>query len=156
MVRIYSDIRALSLSRTTAAEFATVEPMSLYTGIVDSLGSIIAFSETIFEYARKTAGANEDKRKLLLEITAINTMLKDLEAKAKARKLKNIQELKKSDGPLQLYKSALEDAEKKLRTDNRFKKVTNRFVWYFRQGEFDDIIQRINRSHVTFNTLLNM
>jgi len=134
-----------------------VEPLGLYTGIVASLGSIIAFSETVFEYARKTAGAKEEKRKLLLEITAMTTMLKDLNGKAKARQLKNTQDLMKSDGPLQLYKSALEDAEKKLRPhDKRFIKVTQRFVWYFQQGEFDDIIQRIVRSHAAFNTLLNV
>jgi hypothetical protein len=132
------------------------EAVGLYTGIVASLGSIIAFSDTVFEYARKVAGAKEDKRKLLLEITAMTTMLKDLEEKAKARKLKNIQDLMRSDGPLQLYKSALEDAEKKLRPDNRFIKVTQRFVWYFQRGEFDDIIGRIVRSHATFNTLLNV
>jgi hypothetical protein len=132
------------------------EPLSLYTGIVASLGSIIAFSETVFEYARKLAGAKEDKRKLLLEITAMTTVLKDLEEIAKARKLKNTQDLMRSDGPLQLYKSALEDAEKKLRPDNRFIKVTERFVWYFQRGEFDDIIGRIDRSHAIFNTLLNV
>jgi hypothetical protein len=132
------------------------EAVGLYTGIVASLGSIIAFSDTVFEYARKVAGAKEDKRKLLLEITAMTTMLKDLEEKAKARNLKNIQDLMRSDGPLQLYKSALEDAEKKLRPDNRFIKVTQRFVWYFQRGEFDDIIGRIVRSHATFNTLLNV
>jgi hypothetical protein len=132
------------------------EAVGLYTGIVASLGSIIAFSDTVFEYARKVAGAKEDKRKLLLEITAMTTMLKDLEEKAKARKLKNTQDLMRSDGPLQLYKSALEDAEKKLRPDNRFIKVTQRFVWYFQRGEFDDIIGRIVRSHATFNTLLNV
>jgi hypothetical protein len=132
------------------------EAVGLYTGIVASLGSIIAFSDTVFEYARKVAGAKEDKRKLLLEITAMTTMLKDLEEKAKARKLKNTQDLMRSDGPLQLYKSALEDAEMKLRPDNRFIKVTQRFVWYFQRGEFDDIIGRIVRSHATFNTLLNV
>jgi hypothetical protein len=133
-----------------------VEPLALYTGIVASLGTIIALSETVFEYARKTAGAKEEQRKLLLEITAMSTLLKDLEEKAKARKLKNIQDVMKSDGPLQLYKSALEDAEKKLRPDNRFIKVTQRFLWYFQRGEFDDIMQRIVRSHATFNTLLNV
>jgi len=132
------------------------EALSLYTGIVASLGSIIAFSETVFEYARKLAGAKEDKRKLLLEITAMTTVLKDLEEIAKARKLKNTQDLMRSDGPLQLYKSALEDAERKLRPDNRFIKVTERFVWYFQRGEFDDIIGRIDRSHAIFNTLLNV
>ena len=132
------------------------EAVGLYTGIVASLGTIIAISETVYEYARKLAGAKEEKRRLLMEITAMTTMLKDLEEKAKARKLKNTQDLMKSDGPLQLYKSALEDAEKKLRPDKRFIKVTQRFVWYFLKGEFDDIIGRIVGSHATFNTLLNV
>jgi hypothetical protein len=134
------------------------DPIILYTGFITSLGSIIAFSETIFEYARKTAGANAEKKTLLLEITAMSTMLKDLEAKAKARKLKNTVDLiQKSHGPLEQYKAALEDAEKKLRpSSNRFIKVTQRFVWYFQQGEFGDIIQRIIRSNEAFNTLLKL
>jgi hypothetical protein len=134
------------------------DPISLYAGIIASLGSIIAFSETVFEYTRKTAGANAEKKALLLEITAMNTMLKDLEAKAKAHKLKNtVDFIQKSHGPLELYKSALEDAEKKLRpSSKRFIKVTQRLIWYFQQGEFDDIIQRIIRSNEAFNTLLNL
>jgi dTDP-4-amino-4,6-dideoxygalactose transaminase len=134
------------------------DPMGLYAGIVASLGSIIAFSETVFEYARKTAGANAEKTKLLLETTAMNTMLKDLEAKAKARKLKNTVDLiQKSQVPLELFKSALEEAEKKLRpSSNRFIKVTQRFIWDFQQGEFADIIQRIVRSNEAFSTLLKL
>jgi hypothetical protein len=134
------------------------EAVGLYVGIVASIGSLIQFSETVFEYIRKTTGANEEKKALLLEISATNILLRELERKAKAPEWeKTLKSLQKPDGPLELYRSALKSAEEKLEpSKNPFAKVTGRFVWYFQKGEFTEILAKIGRSKAIFDTIVNL
>ena len=134
------------------------EALGLYVGIVASIGSIIQFSEIVLGYVRNTAGANEEKKALLLEISATNILLKELEGKAKAPEWKKtLESMQKLDGPLEIYRSALKSAEEKLQpSKNPFAKVTKRLVWHFQKGEFADILSKINRSRSDFNTLLNL
>jgi hypothetical protein len=138
--------------------FIMAEAVGLYTGIMASIGTLIQLSEIILEYLGKTAGANQEKKELLLEISACQVLLKELERKAKAPEWKNtLESMDKPDGPLQMYRSALKVAEDKLQpSKNPFIKVTNRFVWYFQQGEFAEILSKINRSKSAFDTVLNL
>lgn len=88
-----------------------LEAAGLYLGIVSSIGSIIQFSETLLEYIRKTVGANEEKKALLLEISDTNVLLKQLEGKAKAPEWKKTNEsMQKVDGLLKSYRSTLNSA----------------------------------------------
>ena len=134
------------------------EALGLYVGIVASIGSVIQLSEIVLEYLRNTAGANEEKKALLLEIYATNILLKELEAKAKAPEWKNtLESMQKPDGSLEMYRSALKAAEEKLQpAKNPFVKVTKRLVWHFQKGEFAEILAKIARSKSTFDTLLNL
>jgi hypothetical protein len=134
------------------------DPLGLYVGIVASIGTLIQLSETVFEYIRKTSGANEEKKALLLEISATNILLRELERKAKAPEWeKTLKSLQKPDGPLELYRSALKSAEEKLEpSKNPFAKVTERFVWYFQKGEFTEILAKIGRSKAIFDTIFNL
>ncbi len=135
-----------------------VEVVGLYVGIVAGIGSLIQLSETVLSYIRKTAGANEEKKALLLEISATNILLRELERKAKAPEWeKTLESLQKPDGPLEMYRSALKSAEEKLEpSKNPFAKVTKRFVWYFQKGEFTEILAKIGRSKATFDTMFNL
>ena len=134
------------------------EAVGPYVRIAASIGSLIQFSETIFEYIRKTTGANDEKKALLLEISATNILLKELERKVKAPEWeKTLESLQKPDGPLELYRSALKSAEEKLEASkHRFTRVTQRFVWYFQKDEFTEILAKIGRSKSTFDTILNL
>jgi len=135
-----------------------VEVVGLYVGIVAGIGSLIQLSETVLSYVRKTAGANEEKKALLLEISATNILLRELQRKAKAPEWeKTLESLQKPDGPLEVYRSALKSAEEKLEpSKNPFAKVTERFVWYFQKGEFTEILAKIGRSKATFDTIFNL
>jgi hypothetical protein len=134
------------------------DPVGLYVGIVASIGTLIQLSETVFEYIRKTSGANEEKKALLLEISATNILLRELERKAKAPEWeKTLKSLEEPDGPLELYRSALKSAEEKLKpSKNPFAKVTERFVWYFQKGEFTEILANIGRIKAIFDTRFNL
>lgn len=134
------------------------EAVGVYVGIVASIGTLIQLSETVFEYIRKTSCANEEQKALLLEISATNILLRELERKAKAPEWeKTLKSLQKPDGPLELYRSALKSAEEKLEPSKYpFAKVTERFVWYFQKGEFNEILAKIGRSKANFDTILNV
>jgi hypothetical protein len=125
---------------------------------VASIWTLIQLSETVLEYLRKTAGANKEKKILLLEISAGQVLLKELERKASAPEWKNmLKTMEKSEEPLKMYCSALKAAEDKLQpSKNPFIKVTKRFVSYFQQGEFADILTKISRSQSVLNVWLNL
>jgi hypothetical protein len=127
---------------------------------IAAIGTIIQLSEIVFEYIRKTAGASDQKKALLLEISASICLLKELKSRAESHipEWANTLELmRKPDGPLKDYESALNELQEKLRpSNNPFGKVSGRFVWYFRKGEMDDILSKISRSKSNFNTLLTL
>jgi hypothetical protein len=134
------------------------EAVGLYMGLVASIGAVIEYSQVVLEYIRNTAGANEEKKALLLEITSTNIFLEDLKRKAKASELKNtLESMEKPDGPLEMYRSALKMAEEKLEPGKYpFVRLTKRLAWHFQKGEFVEILDKIKRSKSAFDTLLNL
>lgn len=134
------------------------EAVGLYTGIVASIGTILQLSKEVAEYIRNTVGANEQRRELLRDITAVDALLRELERKAKLPEWKNtLKSIQGSDSPLALLESALVELQKKLqRPDNRFKRVTKRLVWHFQKEEYEEILSKIERSKSTLSILLNL
>jgi hypothetical protein len=131
------------------------EAVGLYVGIVTSIGSLIKSSELVLGYIRNTAGANEERKDLLREISATKDLLKDLEEKTKAPEWKKTHEsTQKLGGHLELYRSALKSAEEKLQPSKNL--FVKRLVWHFQKGEFAEILSKIVRSKLDFNTLLNL
>jgi predicted transcriptional regulator len=79
------------------------EAVGLYTGIVASVATLLQLSKAVAEYIRNTVGANEQRRELLRDITAVDALLKELERKAKLPEWKNTLEMIQSRGsPLAL------------------------------------------------------
>lgn len=137
-----------------AAELA-----GLYLGIVGSIGAIVTMSNTTYNYIRTTIGANDEKKTLLLEIAATTALLEELERRLQATpEWKNtFKAMKERDGPLEMYRSALEKVDAKLEhSKNRFVRVTGRFVWYFHKDEFTEILATIGRSKTDFHTILQL
>jgi hypothetical protein len=134
------------------------EAVGLYTGIVASVGTILQLSKEVAEYIRNTVGANEQRRELLRDITAVDALLRELERKAKLPEWKNtLKSIQGPDSPLALLESALLELQKKLqRPDNRFKRVTKQLVWHFQKEEYEEILSKIERSKSTLSILLNL
>ncbi len=109
------------------------EVLGLYVGIIASIGLVFQFSEIVLGYLHNTAGANEEKKALILEISATEILLKELEGKAKAPEWKHVLELMQTPGGLlEMYRSALKGAEEKLQpAKNPLVKVTKRLGWHF-------------------------
>jgi DNA-binding transcriptional regulator YdaS (Cro superfamily) len=138
--------------------FSMADGVSLVVGIASAFVTLIQLSETVLEYARKTARANDEKKALLTEIASANVLLNELKGKAGAPEWKKtFESMRRADGPLEMYKSALEAAAEKLQpSKNPFVKVTKRLVWYFKRGEFVEILSKISWSKSEFDTLLNL
>jgi hypothetical protein len=134
------------------------EAVGLYTGIVASVATLLQLSKAVAEYIRNTVGANEQRRELLRDITAVDALLKELERKAKLPEWKNtLKTIQIPDSPLELLESALLELQKKLQQpDNRFKRVTKRLVWHFQKEEYEEILSKIERSKATLSILLNL
>jgi hypothetical protein len=114
--------------------------------VVGLIGGVLDIAEVVYEYARNTIGANKEKEDVLSEIEATNHLLKALQAKAKAPQWNNTHSsTNESDGPLQRYRSALEEAEAKLRpAETALGKAAKRAVWHFQKGEFAEILSKIS------------
>jgi hypothetical protein len=132
--------------------------VSLVVGIGSAFVVLMQLSESVLEYIRKTAGANDEKIALMTEIASTTILLNELKGRAEAPEWKRtFNSMQRTEGPLETYKSALEAAAEKLQpSKNPFVKVTKRMVWYFKRGEFAEILSKINRSKSAFDTLLNL
>ena len=134
------------------------EPLSLYVGIVASIGGIIRLSETVVEYLRNTARATEEKEKLLTEIVATSALLEKLREKAGSPEWKHTREsMEAADGSLKRLESALRALEAKAQPEkNRFRKVTKRLIWHFDKGEYAEILSKIESSKSNFMIALGL
>jgi hypothetical protein len=128
------------------------EAAGLYVGLVASISTIIQLSGIVAEYLRNTAGATEQKRKLLKEIVSTTAILDELKWKAQSPEWVNTLEvIQQPKGPLQLFKSALQILENKAKpSNNRFMKVTKRFIFHFEKGEYEEILAKIERGKSNF------
>jgi len=134
------------------------EVAGLYVGLVASIGTLIQLSGIVVEYLRNTAGAPEQKRKLLNEIVSTTAILDDLQRKAQSPEWSNTLDLlQQPKGPLELFKSALQTLENKAKpSNNRFMKVTKRFIFHFEKGEYEEILAKIERSKSNFMIVLGL
>jgi hypothetical protein len=134
------------------------EALSLYVGIVSSIGTIIALSETVVGYLRNTVHATEEKKKLVADIVATSALLKRLQDKANSPEWKHTREsMEAADGPLKRLESALKLVEAKAQpAKNRFSKVTKRLIWHFDKGEYAEILSKIRSSKLDFMTALGL
>lgn len=133
------------------------DPLSLYGGIVASIATLIQMSETVRKYIITTAGVNEEKEALLREINSAKELLQKLETKASAPEWKNtLESMQEPKGYLESYRSALQEVVEKLKpSTTRVGKVTSTLTWYFKKGEFADILSKVHRSRENFEILLD-
>jgi hypothetical protein len=107
---------------------------------------------------RNTIGANKEKDELLSEIEATNSLLKELQAKAKALHWKNtLSSMERPDGSLHRYRVALEALQAKLvPATTSMGKAAKRAVWHFQREEIEEIISKISRCKDDIRILLNL
>jgi hypothetical protein len=135
-----------------------MDPVSLYVGFVASVGTLIQLSEIVVEYLRNTAGAKEEKKKLITEIVSTRALLDELREKAKPPTWnKTVEMMEQPDGPLEILESALKKLETKAQpSNNRFVKVTSRFIFHFEKGEYEEILREIGTSKANFMMVLGL
>jgi hypothetical protein len=148
----------VSLTAHPLCQTIIMDVISAASAVVGFIAGVLDIAETVYGFARNTIGAHKEKEDLLSEIKATNNLLKALQAKANAPQWKTtLASMNKSDGPLQCYRSALEEAEAKLRpAETSLGKAAKRAVWHFQKGEFVEILSKISRSKADFATSLNL
>jgi hypothetical protein len=135
-----------------------MDPVSFYVGFVASVGTLIQLSEIVVEYLRNTAGAKEEKKKLITEIVSTRALLDELRGKAKPPTWNNtVEMMERPDGPLQVLESVLKKLEAKAKpSNNRFVKVTSRFIFHFEKGEYEEVLREIGTSKANFMMVLGL
>jgi hypothetical protein len=135
-----------------------MDPVSLYVGFVASIGTLIQLSEIVVEYLRNTAGAKEEKKKLIMEIVSTRALLNELRGRAKEPDWNNtVTLMERPDGPLKVLELALKNLEAIARpSNNRFAKVTSRFIFHFEKGEYEVMLSKIQRSKSDFMMALGL
>jgi hypothetical protein len=135
-----------------------MDPVSLYVGFVASVGTLIQLSEIAVEYLRNTAGAKEEKKKLITELVSTRALLHELRGKAKPPTWNNtVEMMEHPDGPLKVLESALKKLEAKAQpSNNLFAKVTSRFIFHFQKNEYHEILREIVTSKANFMMVLGL
>jgi hypothetical protein len=146
--------------RLLGPQFVSImaEALGLYVGIVASIGTLLQLSEIVIEYIRNTAGAENEMKELLIEVTATRKLLAQLQEAAKAPEWKNtVESLEEAGGPLDVLKSSLKELETKATNSKKgFKNITKRLIWHFEKGELESILAKIERGNSRLNTALNL
>lgn len=129
------------------------DPLSTYLGILSSVASLLQLSRNVTDFIRNIRTEDEQKRDLLKEIAVIEILLEDLDRKAKSPGWEKT--LRSSVGPLDSLKAALQILTGKLRpVDGSLSALTNRLLWYFEKGEYEELLSKIERSKSTLALVL--
>jgi len=140
------------------AYLVMADPASAVLGIITSITALLELLKNVTKFIREIREEDQQKRDLLKEIVATGQVLQELERKAKSPEWENtVRSMNRSDGPLDLLKSALETLKVKLRPgDTPLANFTNRILWYFEKGEYEEILSKIERGKATLSLILDL
>ncbi|KAI9852682.1 MAG: Ankyrin repeat domain-containing protein 44 [Vezdaea acicularis] len=140
------------------------DPLSTTASII----AILQLSSVIVKYIKEVRDAANEKSQLFNEIINARGELLRLKDLIELSELENpwmyaVQDLGKPEGPIELYKLALERVAKRLGIERETKKdfqrirtITNTLKWPFQSGEIKDIIALLERQRSVFALALQM
>jgi hypothetical protein len=127
------------------------DPLSISASIV----AILQLAGTVVQYLNDVRGAPDDRRRLLGEISSTIGVLYTLKDQAERTQWGNpwsntMRSLNQPTGPLEQFKTALEQLVCKLLPVKGLKKVETAFSWPFQKGEIKTILNSIERQKTLF------
>jgi hypothetical protein len=127
------------------------DPLSISASIV----AILQLAGTVMQYLIDVRGAPDDRQRLLVEISSINGVLYTLKDQAERTQWGNpwsntMRSLNQSKGPLEQFKTALDQLARELSPVEGLKKVGKALTWPFQKGEIKAILNSIERQKTLF------
>lgn len=125
-------------------------------GLAASIFTLIQLTQTVVEYIKVIKEANNERQNLLNEIVGTQSLLVNLENKAKAIEFVNtFKLLARQNGPLDQFKVVLSTLASRLQpSENRIQRAGRAVVWCFTKKEIDNVITTIERQKSLFTLAL--
>lgn len=122
------------------------DPLSISASIV----ALLQISATIVQYVYDSSGFNEDRKKILIEVTSVTGLLyclKDLTDREQGTEswTVTVKSLNVPGGPLEQLKTALECLARRLAPFHKAKTLQRMIAWPFQKKEIQEIFGVIER-----------
>ena len=134
-----------------------MDPVSLTAGII----AIVQFTSTVVGYLNDVNDAPKDRARCATEASNLFNLLTNLkyrleEADNDRSWYTAVRALTVDGGPLDQYKSALEQLQPKVSSGSGITRIGNRLVWKFSKQEVNDILSRMERLKTLVQIALEM
>lgn len=131
-----------------------MDPLSISASIV----ALLQLSGTVVQYVHDVKGASEDRRRLLVEIKAVENLLFTLDDTVKASQLKGefkgiVKMLIIPNGPLDLFREALERLKSRLAGAGKVRKALK---WPFDKAEVSDLLSTLEGLKSSFTLAIGI
>lgn len=128
------------------------DPLSISASII----AVLQMTGTVIQYLNDVKGASDDVRSILIEISNTSGLLYSLRDPVAVDEswLTTVKSLAAPSGPLEQFKSALEDLIVKLSPAVGLKNLGKKIIWPFQKGEVKEILGKIERQKMLFSLAL--
>ncbi|KAL8792011.1 MAG: hypothetical protein Q9195_005352 [Heterodermia aff. obscurata] len=118
-----------------------MDPLSITSGII----AVLQLASSVVSYLGAVKDASDDRQRLIAEIGSITGFLYLLKEESKESS-DTLNSLCVANGPLDMFKSALNELASKLRpADGGLKKAGKSLLWPFHKSEVNNLLHRIER-----------
>ncbi|KAI9689885.1 MAG: hypothetical protein M1822_009767 [Bathelium mastoideum] len=124
-----------------------MDPLSLTASII----ALIQLTGTVVEYLNDVKDASKDRARCAIETSNVYNLLVNLKYRLEVSPhdswYTSVRALAVAGGPLDQYRSALEELQSKLNpaSTHGLRKVGNALAWTFTKGEIANILSRVKR-----------
>ena len=137
-----------------------MDPLSVTASII----AVLQLTSTVINYLNDTKDASKDQARCATEASNVYCLLTNLKYRLEEAKSENaswhttVRSLAVANGPLDQYRSALEQLQSKVTTasTSRLHKAGRALVWKFTKDEVAGILSRIERLKSLIQIALEM
>jgi len=137
-----------------------MDPLSVTASVI----AVLQLTSTVIDYLNDVNDASKDQARCAIEASNVYYLLTNLKYRLEEAKSENapwhtaVRSLAATNGPLDQYKSALEQLQSKVTTASasRLHKAGRALVWKFTKDEVAGILSRIERLKSLIQIALEM
>ena len=134
------------------------DPLSLTASII----AVIDLTSKVVKYLNDVKNASKERAKCAIEAAYLQSLLLNLRFRIEEESsselwLTTVKSLSSENGPLDEYKQALKELERKLEPeDNALKRAATALAWKFSKEEIENILSKMERLKSLIQIALQM
>lgn len=130
-------------------------------GISASIVALLQLTGTVVRYLKEVKEAPKERSTILLEVSSASGLLYQLRDQAESAQgddscLRIFRSLNTSGGPVEQFKTILENLASRLQPPTGWHRAGKALVWPFRKEEVKDLLAAIERQKIHFGLALQM